>query len=522
MRNRRFASEEAGNNGEFQMKWNPFYSLLVSLSLLLAFSGSGAGQSGRRSQGSGGGNSPSTIPIFNVTTNVDSIDGSCSPTTCSLRDAITAANGTSGAIINVPDNTYALTHGVLNINSSMTISGTSMANTIVDGGRSDRIFSVNTGVVTISGMTIQHGYSPGVGGGIADSSNLTLNTVKLFDNHAGNSGGGIVDWTNGVTGTLALDNSTVISNTAGFGGGISGYNTPNWLRITNSTIISNVASTGAGIDSVGPLTITQSTISNNISTGAAGGIRALDGGAMITSTVSGNKSHNVGAGLYLSGPSISTPVTYTVRASAITNNVELYSSGGGINIEATNVTVVLINTTVSGNKATLSGGGLYDAFGQLELFNTTVSNNTAANGGGVFILANINTATHTQNSLIAGNSASTSGPDCLGILNSQGYNLVQNTTGCTFAATTGDITKVNPRLGPLQNNGGATVTQALLVNSPAINAGNPAGCKDNNSVTLTTDQRGMPRPFDGSRCDIGSFEFQSAFTNALYLPLIEK
>ena len=66
-------------------------------------------------------------------------------------------------------------------------------------------------------------------------------------------------------------------------------------------------------------------------------------------------------------------------------------------------------------------------------------------------------------------------------------------------------------LGPLKNNGGPTQTHALVAGSPAIDAGNPNGCRDNSGALLQTDQRGFPRNVDGNgdgtaRCDIGAVE----------------
>src|SRR5262249_52876940 len=60
-------------------------------------------------------------------------------------------------------------------------------------------------------------------------------------------------------------------------------------------------------------------------------------------------------------------------------------------------------------------------------------------------------------------------------------------------------------LGPLDDNGGSTPTQPLLLGSPAINAGNPASCVDSFGAVLTLDQRGYPRQ---GRCDIGAVEAQ--------------
>jgi hypothetical protein len=92
---------------------------------------------------------------------------------------------------------------------------------------------------------------------------------------------------------------------------------------------------------------------------------------------------------------------------------------------------------------------------------------------------------------------------------SKGYNLSSDGS-CNFNGR-GDMNNINPMLGPLQNNGGPTQTQALLPGSPAIDAGNPSGCTDGLGHLLKTDQRGMPRPDteDKSGCDMGAYERQS-------------
>src|SRR5207248_3517318 len=56
------------------------------------------------------------------------------------------------------------------------------------------------------------------------------------------------------------------------------------------------------------------------------------------------------------------------------------------------------------------------------------------------------------------------------------------------------------KLGPLQDNGGPTLTHALLVDSPAIEQGTSVGAP-------VIDQRGVTRP-QGRRVDIGAFELE--------------
>jgi uncharacterized repeat protein (TIGR01451 family) len=142
------------------------------------------------------------------------------------------------------------------------------------------------------------------------------------------------------------------------------------------------------------------------------------------------------------------------------------------------------------------------------LNNVTVTDNTASGeGGGLYV--GLGNTVHVANSILAGNESSSSpalSPDCSGTLISQGYNLIQDSTGCFIGGdTTGNLTGKDALLDPLNDNGGPTLTHALLPGSPAIDAGNPAGCTDHLGGLLLVDQRGMPR---SGRCDIGAYELE--------------
>ncbi len=182
------------------------------------------------------------------------------------------------------------------------------------------------------------------------------------------------------------------------------------------------------------------------------------------------------------------------------------NSGTGIyNADLANIT----NSTVSGNTA-VEGGGL-SSCGTTNLYNSTISDNAAGSGGGIIIVGDITpigchgavTASHT---IIAN---SENGGDCLleiiegpwaASFTDGGHNIVED--GACIAAPTSH--SGDPKLGPLVYNEGATLTHALLPNSPAIDARDTAACP-------ATDQRGRPRPEDGDEdgvavCDIRSYE----------------
>ncbi|MSP12402.1 MAG: hypothetical protein EXR62_05530 [Chloroflexi bacterium] len=165
--------------------------------------------------------------------------------------------------------------------------------------------------------------------------------------------------------------------------------------------------------------------------------------------------------------------------------------------------VTISDVTIQNGKAT-NGGGLFIK-GILTLINSTIVSNTASAGGGI-ITGKFARVT-LKNTLLAN-----TGGNCFGPFSSAGHNLSSDAT-CTDFIATGDITNTNPLLGPLQANGGATLTQALLPGSPAIDAGDDKECP-------VTDQRGIKRP-QGGYCDIGAYEYEYEWSRPItrnYLP----
>ena len=94
--------------------------------------------------------------------------------------------------------------------------------------------------------------------------------------------------------------------------------------------------------------------------------------------------------------------------------------------------------------------------------------------------------------------------DCSRGVTDDGYNLADDGS-CNFSSANHSLSNTPAKLGPLQNNGGPTETQAPRLGSPVLNR-IPLGTMAN-GVTLCpgTDQRGVSRP-QGSKCDVGAVE----------------
>jgi hypothetical protein len=119
-----------------------------------------------------------------------------------------------------------------------------------------------------------------------------------------------------------------------------------------------------------------------------------------------------------------------------------------------------------------------EGVGLVFLYNTTIADNMAdsdasgvGDGGGVY---NGGAAITAHNSLIA-NNVDHGGqvPDCFGPVASQGFNLIRTITGCAISGTTtGNIYGLDPKLGPLQDNGGpgphARCCRAARPSTPGI------------------------------------------------------
>jgi hypothetical protein len=205
--------------------------------------------------------------------------------------------------------------------------------------------------------------------------------------------------------------------------------------------------------------------------------------------------------------------------STIANN-EAFAVAGIWNEGYLNV----VNSTVSGNRSMSQfSGGLYNTGenGYAELNNVTIAfneNNLGNNDNppgwaGGMTNGSFGSTLLMGNSVVANNiNHSSSEVDCSGTVNSAGYNLIGDPTGCTLVGDlTGNLTGVEPLLLPLALNVAKTQTHALDAGSPARNAGNPALPNGVGTACEATDQRDKTRGFGpAGRCDMGAFELIGA------------
>ncbi|MGA2351933.1 MAG: right-handed parallel beta-helix repeat-containing protein [Terracidiphilus sp.] len=363
------------------------------------------------------------------------------------------------------------------VDRNLTLRGSSRDETILDGMHSGTVVTIPIGVTaSIESMTIRNGFV---------TSSVPASLVAGISN----------------AGTLSLFETIVTGNMASsaeigfFPFSAGGVGNSGILNVSHSRIVSNSAAqvcfSSGGLVNLGSVTVEDSFFANNLLLPGPGGCTGPgtvpsasgffnDGSAVVnTSTFQKNEITSTGP--------------FTLNRSTVSD-----SDGFGI-YNAGNLTVV--NSTIYGNAFTGIDNALGVQIGSMDMSNSTVADNV-----GVGVVQQAGLGSTIRNSILAGNL----GGDCSGDFISGDYNLIEDLAGCSLFGGGHDSTGLSPELGKLRENGGPTETLYPRKGSPAINGGNPAGCRNAAGYLLRTDQRGFPRPEPPyGRCDIGAVQVEA-------------
>jgi CSLREA domain-containing protein len=417
--------------------------------------------------------------------------------------------------------------------------------------------------LSISGSTIQ-GNSAFAGGGIHHgplTTEMTIDSSTIADNLSPLGGGVANRW------IMTVTNSTISGNAPGLETTI-----PELFEEIRPTVEEQLnlipipLGGGGGVLNLGRGEFENTTISGNTTQGSGAGILNLTGplyfiyyletnpGLFPTPTPSSSPSPSP-----TSSPLpkkevipmvVPAPGTF-LRSVTVTNNAIVDLPEFELNLEPLSANITF---DPDGIDLVRNGGGIATYFGGITLRNSLVAGNSDDFENLEILFDQFREMAESEEPEILFSSEADYAPDCFQFqdvlgplcedylegspflieeickplspaLNSEFYNLIGNNTGCgAFVPEndnedlvgTGDA-PIDPLLGPLADNGGATETHYPLAGSPVLDGGNPTGALSASAAgeaafaCPAVDQLGQSRPFDAtlngtSRCDIGALE----------------
>jgi CSLREA domain-containing protein len=290
-------------------------------------------------------------------------------------------------------------------------------------------------------------------------------------------------------GTVLLQDLTLTRGSGSGGGGLLNEGAATTLR--NVIISNSEADLGGGVANTGTLTVERSRIVGNRAPDDLGG-GILNSGGTLTVTETTLDANFASAGGGLANESDG---DVTVRRSTVSNNA---TDGPGAGILNDSGTLQVFNSTLAFNRVGRGfggAGGIGIEDGTVTVVQSTVYGNTGLSGEltGVGGIDNRGADTFTlANSIVARNVSDSGNPNVRGTINVDNDNFVGG----------------DPLLGPLQDNGGPTLTLAPLPGSPVLDAGTNVFATQTGQAggtALTTDQRGFTR-IVGPAVDQGAVE----------------
>jgi len=401
----------------------------------------------------------------------------------SLRAAVAAAaSGNTIDLTTLGCSTITLTTGYIAVaQDDLSIQGPGSGSLTIDAGYASGIMRHSgAGTLSISRLSLVNGThttdtSASLGGCLYSAANLEVveSVVSTCTAHgtAGNDARGGAIYT---LGNLTLASSIV----------------------TNSRAYASAVGRGGGVYVAGDLDAESSSISYNAAQGApivngqGGGAIGLGTTTLRMSSVYYNGAYEVG-GLWTFG-------AVTIDASLIARNGASQTAGMRATDGTGSATATIVNSTIAYNHSVARVGGL-NLIVPATIRNTTIASNEAFNGLAGVLMSG--PTLELDSTIIAGNMA---GPteDDFEVYGSPVITGASNLVIATSATLPPDTIADDPLLGPLTDNGGLTLTMALMPGSPAIDAGN-------NVAALADDQRGTGfLRHVGVRTDIGAFEVQ--------------
>lgn len=370
---------------------------------------------------------------------------------------------------------------------------------VVAAAASDENISVSacSTITLTSGEIVSSLVKLRITGAAASPTVITANNISRVINHTG------------VGGSLLLRDVTIQNGnktaTSALGGCI--YSSATVVNLDHMTLQDCSATEtapagvakGGGLFALHSVNLTNSVVTGNIATQqSATELKAKGGGiyaeslSAFNSTIAYNGTKSTGGGLtaqYTEGGGVFTKTSAKIYGSTIAHNysgkyggMTLASSGSG--------DVKIVNSTISSNYAVRKIGGVRVGDVPFLLANSTVTLNYSIgtlDKAGVYAAGGINL----QSSIVAGNFILNGPASDLYVGGTIDAASANNLIMSSNIATPADTIHADPKLLPLADNGGRSLTHALRPDSPALNRGNNI-IEYSNFTPITCDQRGNP------------------------------